>query len=697
MYYVRCNTRSSGASSKGTPAQALQYITDAHDSERDPSYSHAELRYIARLDPGWKQQLEGGRLALVGLGELHGCVDQAKLAREFVEACQPYHDKRGWTGYLSYTFTLPKEVSLVAEGHPLEAREAIYAGLQKTIGAAFPGKAVNAVATVHARNEAGEVHYHAHVLIGKFAHDFARRRTFSLNSASGGNTGRARLALLKESWKESLDAELKSRLGLTITQGAAYAKPALTLSDGTYVPALNRESRRILDKHLCFRMSTATPSGAVTSKNFRWTHFDPTIYELAAGKGRGWSVDAFVRHFPNLVPRLKTYEARVDTLKRIGYLSQGGRVTEAFTLHYCAHRGDHPELQKIRADLHKLTQAEKKANGTPGGGGAPPAPAPPGRDDETVALWLGLHRHQRLVQRLERLGISPEQFKRFHEEARQMRPDPEILDRLRGELKAQPARAIAARSVPRTRSIVRAYCTVQQSRVTTFFMVTRGILALEPGRLIALAAKMRARAERDFFWAKEQRLANVGRRLKPIFWLGKAVAPNEVDRLELAIKRCEQGSARQQSDRLYHSRVRRVYGNSRNGGLIVQFEANLREAALAKDPKSPEADQNLRAEIAKASAAVPIRPNEISLAQFEAGLKVLAKQHPEQHAHLARWRGRERPLLAALIQDEKGGATDLTKRERDAALDAGRLGKEHHDQLQKAKPRGPDKDDDFDR
>jgi hypothetical protein len=394
---------------------------------------------------------------------------------------------------------------------------------------------------------------------------------------------------------------------------------------------------------------------------------------------------------------LKTYEARVDTLKRIGYLSQGGRVTEAFTLHYCAHRGDHPELQKIRADLHKLTKAETKAGGTPGGGGAPPSPARAGRDDETVALWLALHRHQRLVQRLERLGVSPEQFKRFHEEARQMRPDPEILDRLRGELKAQLARAISAPRVPRTRSIVRAYCTVHQSRVTTFFMVTKGILALEPGRLIALAAKMRARAERDFFWAKEQRLANVGRRLKPIFWLGRAVAPNEVDRLELAIKRCEQGSTRQQSDRLYHSRARRVYGHSRNGGLIVQFEADLREAALAKDPKLPEADQNLRAEIAKASAAVPIRPNDISFAQFETGLKLLAKQHPEQHAHLESWRGRERPLLAALIQDAKGGTNDLTKRERAAALDAGRLGKEHHDQLQKAKPRGPQKDDDFDR
>jgi hypothetical protein len=693
MYYVRCNTRSSGASSKGTPAQALQYITDAHDSEREPSYSNAELRYIARLDPGWKQQLEGGRLALVGLGELHGCVDQARLAREFVEACLPYHDRRGSTGYLSYTFTLPKEVSLVAEGHP-EAREATYAGLQKTVAAAFPGKMVNAVATVHARNEAGEVHYHAHVLIGKFAHDSARGRTFSLNSASGGNTGRARLALLKQSWKESLDAELKARLGLMITQGAAYGKPALTLADGTYVPALNRESRRMLDKHLCFRMSTATPAGAVTSKNFRWTHFDPTIYELAAGKGRGWSVDAFVRHFPNLAPRLKTYESRVATLKRIGYLSEGGRVTEAFTLHYCAHRGDHPDLQKIRADLHKLNKAEKKAGGTPGDGGGPPSPAPVGRD-ETAEL-LALNRHQRLVERLERLGISPEQFKRYDELARRMRPDPEILDRLRSELRRQPAVAIDPPAVPRTRSIVRTYCTVQRGRVTTFFMVTKGILALEPARLIALAAKMRARAERDFFWAKEQRLANVGRRLKPLFWLGMAVAPHEVDRLELALKRCGRLSTRQQSDRLYQAHVRRVYANSRDA-LIAQIEAETRAAAVDKNPKLPEADQALRAQIAKSSAAVPPVPDEVAIAQLRRGLEMLARRQPEQHAHLARWLGREPALLSALIQVAKDLPSPLTKREHDAALAASRLARQHDDRGELTKVRLPHKDDDLDR
>ena len=94
VYYVRCSTRSSGASSKGTPEQAIRYITDAHDAERDPAYSYEELRYIARLDPGWKADLEGGRLPLVGLGALYGVHDQQTLAQEFGRACLPFHDRR---------------------------------------------------------------------------------------------------------------------------------------------------------------------------------------------------------------------------------------------------------------------------------------------------------------------------------------------------------------------------------------------------------------------------------------------------------------------------------------------------------------------------------------------------------------------------------------------------------------------------
>jgi hypothetical protein len=690
MYYVRCNTRSSAASSKGTPAQAVEYITDTHDSERDPSYSNAELRYIARLDEGWKQELEGGRLALVGLGALHGCNDQATLAREFEDACQPYHDRRGSTGYLSYTFTIPKEISLVAEGHPRKARESMYAAIQKTLLAAFPGKALKAVTTVHARNEAGEVHYHAHVLVGKFALDLASKRVFSLNSASGGNTGRARVSLLKLEWKQNFDAELATRLGITVTQGAPYAKPALTLADGTYVPALNRESRRLLDKHLCFRLSTETPSGAVTSKNFRWTHFDPTIYELAAAnkQGAGWSTDAFIKHFPKLAPRLKTFESRVETLKRIGYLTSDGRVTEPFTLHYCAHRGDHPELQKLRAELYKLAKSSKATGGARGGGA--PAPPPLGspsaivgqrggnapekdKDDPTVELWLALHRSERLIQRLARLGVSPDQFKAFCEEARRRRPDAETLRRLRAESHDRASHEGVDPELPRTKHIVRAYCTVHKARAVTFFAVTKGLLTLSLGRQIALANKIRARANRDFFWAKERRLAQTGRRLKPLFWLGRLVMPDEVDRLEIAIRRCGQLATRQQSDSLYRTQLRSAYKNSRDA-LIVQLQHEARAEALAKDPNLRQEDARIRADLAATRTSIRAGADAITVAQLREGLRILAELQPVRHPQLERWAGRETELIAALVNNAKGETNPLSHVEVKVALAAGRAG-----------------------
>jgi hypothetical protein len=334
----------------------------------------------------------------------------------------------------------------------------MYAAVQAALDTAFVGKEYAAVTAVHARNEAGEVHYHAHVLIGKFARDTARRRFYSLNSRSGGNTGKQRLAALKQSWKSALDAELKQRLGLVVTQGAPYARPALTLADGTYVPPLNRESRRMLDKHLCFRISEPTSAGVLKTRNFRWTHFDPTIYELASSRrASGWSSDAFLEFFPELAGRLKTYESRVLTLKRIGYLTEDGRATDAFTLHYRVHKGaDHPELQRLRADLHKLARRGGSASGSgPGGGGSPGAsvaPAPPvdRQPEPDVDLWMALHRHQNLLKRLERLGVSAIEFKRIYEEARRAQPTPETLLRLRSEARKHTAAAPIGPAFPKT-------------------------------------------------------------------------------------------------------------------------------------------------------------------------------------------------------------------------------------------------------
>jgi hypothetical protein len=108
-YYVRVATR--GSAKSGTPHQALNYISDGHDARRDPSYSEAELRYVARMDPGWKADLEGGRVPLVGFGELAAHTDQKQLTSKFEEACIPSRSKCATIGYKSITLTVPKEVT----------------------------------------------------------------------------------------------------------------------------------------------------------------------------------------------------------------------------------------------------------------------------------------------------------------------------------------------------------------------------------------------------------------------------------------------------------------------------------------------------------------------------------------------------------------------------------------------------------
>ena len=138
------------------------------------------------MDDGWKTDLEGGRVPLVGLGGLRGETDEKKMAAAFEDASQP-HDKRATTGYKSITFTLPKEVSLFAEGHREEAKAAMYAAAQAALDSIYAGKRYTAVAAIHTRNENGEIHYHAHVLVGKFAFDEATGK-FSASTARAAAT-----------------------------------------------------------------------------------------------------------------------------------------------------------------------------------------------------------------------------------------------------------------------------------------------------------------------------------------------------------------------------------------------------------------------------------------------------------------------------------------------------------------------------
>jgi hypothetical protein len=108
------------------------------------------------------------------------------MAATFEDAYLPRHDRRATTGSKSMTFTVPKEVSLFAEGYREEgASRAINPTVGSRHSTAFGDKDEVAVAVIHTRKESVGIPCHAHVLVGKFAVDRASGKVRSLNAITG--------------------------------------------------------------------------------------------------------------------------------------------------------------------------------------------------------------------------------------------------------------------------------------------------------------------------------------------------------------------------------------------------------------------------------------------------------------------------------------------------------------------------------
>ena len=342
------------------------------------------------------------------------------MRAEFEASCLPTH-RCATIGYKSITFTLPKEVSLFAEGHREKAREAMNAAVGAALDRAFPGMAYAAVAAIHTRNEAGEIHYHAHVLVGKFAVERATGRVLSLNGKRGGN-GPSSVRDLKVGWKEGVEKEFKERLGLTIEQRAPNAAPALVMPDGTRLEPLNRASRRQLEKDVAPWYAVPDKSGAVVQRQLRLNAMDDRIFEVAAG-GRpatGWNSAAFRELFPEQVRFIARYEKRVETLKSIGYLTTGwGQLTAEFRLHFAIKNGiDTPELQRLRLDLANQNAREAGRRTT---------------SRRPVDLSESSDKSEAVRRRVERLGLSRDDIRRIQREAEARKPTPERLRAIRME------------------------------------------------------------------------------------------------------------------------------------------------------------------------------------------------------------------------------------------------------------------------
>jgi hypothetical protein len=660
-YYVRLATR--GSAKTGSPRQALNYITDAHDIRRDTSYSDTELHYIARMDPGWKTDLEGGRVPLAGFGDLAGESDEKTLAERFEESCLPYHSIRGTTGYKSITLTVPKEVSLYAEGHREKAKAAINAAITQALDRAFAGFKYSAVAAIHTRNQAGEIHYHAHVLVGKFARSIETGRMVSLNSSTTGKNTPARVREMKAGWQDGIEKEFRGRLQLGIEQKTTRSPVSLVLPDGTRLEPLNRDSRRMLEKELCPTFTETTKDGHAVVHRFRWSAMDDRIFEIGSG-ARGtstWDAAAFKEAFPDQSRYLARYEARVLTLKTIGYLSAEGVIAVPFRIHFAAHHGVlTPELQRVRIDLlHRLA----KDKDTHGNASAL----------QPTEFWAQVQRYADLRRRVERLGYSKDEVANIFARAQAKKPTRETLQILRAQAERQGSLSPAP-ALPQTKTILRAYVDLQKSKLHRIYLVSTGLVQLwKLDEKFALARQIKRVAERDLFFAKERRLAQFGRALRPVIWLVRVAMPTEARRLDQAIVRCARLAQQQHLRKAGRAEVQRAYEQWRQE-YIKKPLAELRKdsQALARPEQQTELSK-----IDRAQARIQNPDLQAATAAFRRGHEALAALHGAEARTIAAvttWVGKEDALVALVYSHSKGNPTKLSADEYAAAVRIGRVG-----------------------
>ena len=202
MFYVRVATRGGprpGKESRARPSTTLPAAT----TPREPGYRTARLAYIARMDPGMEDRSRRGARSVDRLRPARGGDATRRKCGGVRERRVVPTDRCATAGYKSITFTLPKEVSLFAEGHREEGQRGDVRRGRRSARTGIPGMAYTAVAAIHTRNEAGEIHYHVHVLVG--IRPRARDAAASSLQRQARRERPSRVQDLKVGWKESVE------------------------------------------------------------------------------------------------------------------------------------------------------------------------------------------------------------------------------------------------------------------------------------------------------------------------------------------------------------------------------------------------------------------------------------------------------------------------------------------------------------
>jgi hypothetical protein len=188
--------------------------------------------------------------------------------------------------------------------------------------------------------------------------------------------------------------------------------------------------------------------------------------------------------------------------------------------------------------------------------------------------------------------------------------------------------------------VIRAFVDLQKARLQRVYLVASGATTLRLGENRKIADSLRKAAERDFFYAKEKRLAQLANGLRPIFWAVRVAMPREARRLAKAVERCSRLAYSQEFRRIEREQVRRAY---------LDWRRSFVE-----------------------------RPAPAARAMYEQGHAALERLGRPEAAILRKWVGREDELVNAVYARARATrepSSKLAPDEYQAAVRAGQIGR----------------------
>jgi hypothetical protein len=287
-------------------------------------------------------------------------------------------------------------------------------------------------------------------------------------------------------------------------------------------------------------------------------------------------------------------------------------------------------------------------------------------------FWAQIQRYENLRKRIERLGYDKGDVEGVFARAAKQKPSRAVLDGIRREVQRHGRNAPLPSALPAAKNILRAYVDLQKSRVHRIYLLSSGIV--EPWKLsgkLALAAQLKRVAERDLFFAKEKRLAQLGHGLRPVIWLVRVAMPKQARRLDLAIVRCARLAHLQQLRKSEREQIKKAYDRW-HADFIKKPLADLKKES--KDLARPPQQAALPA-LEKAKAALRVADASAAVAVFRRGHAAVADGNSKDDlAALRPWLGKEEQLLAEVYAHSKGEPSSLDKDQYASAVRVGRVG-----------------------